>query len=98
MIRRFTERYANKGSAKTGTRTCRVRARADKFFPLLYRLILFTPAVLSGSHAAVFPETLRQIALRGKSCKVSDIGNFMVGIFEEIFAYFDPAVGQVADR
>ena len=28
---------------------------------------------------------------------MSDIGNFMVCIFQEIFAYFNPAVGQVAD-
>ena len=29
---------------------------------------------------------------------MSDIRNFMVRILQEIFAYFDPAVGQVADR
>jgi len=61
-------------------------------------LIFFAAAVLSGSHATVFPETLSQITLRGKSGKMSDIRDFMVCILQEIFAYFDPAVGQIADR
>lgn len=29
---------------------------------------------------------------------MSDIRDFMVCILQEIFAYFDPAVGQIADR
>lgn len=61
-------------------------------------MIFFAAAVLSGSHATVFPETLSQITLRGKSGKMSDIRDFMVCILQEIFAYFDPAVGQIADR
>ena len=60
-------------------------------------MIFFAAAVLSGSHATVFPETLSQITLRGKSGKMSNIRNFMVCILQEIFAYFDPAVGQIPD-
>ena len=81
---------------KHGTRHFRRSGRMESH--LSYRLILFAAAVLPGGHAAVFPETLCQITLRGKSGKMSNIRNFMVCILQEIFAYFDPAVSQIADR
>ena len=74
------------------------KSNVESRYHLSYRLILFAATVLSGGHTAVFSKTLCQITLRRKSGKPSDIRDFMVCILQEIFAYFDPAVGQVADR
>ena len=90
----ITDRYGT----HTFVQWNREESNAESRCHLFYRLILFAAAVLPGSHAAVFPETLCQITLRGKSGKMSNIRNFMVCILQEIFAYFNPAASQIADR
>ena len=89
----ITDRYGT----HTFVQWNREESNAENRCHLSYCLILFAAAVLPGGHAAVFPETLCQITLRGKSGKMSNIRNFMVCYLQEIFAYFDPAVGQIAD-
>ena len=61
-------------------------------------LAVSAAAVLHGCHTAIFPKTLCQIALGREACKVGDIGNVVVCIFQKILADFNPAAVQIVNR